>query len=211
MISYDTYQNKIKRVAAVKNFIVRFRALFISLFAALIALAAAFVFTKGIITQDVVLPEKIVYGDDYAQSIQHPKALFSNANYQFARDNRSRQADEVVWTDELPTLAGKYLVRTVTDKTFGKSYGEPKPFEIEALPVEFVVLSDSAVYGELPSKFEFSSVNGDRVVREGAVVDYVNPENEVTAIKGASFRIFDKSGNDVTFCYNVSKIGRAHV
>ncbi len=64
MISYDTYQNKIKRVAAVKNFIVRFRALFISLFAALIALAAAFVFTKGIITQDVVLPEKIVYGDD---------------------------------------------------------------------------------------------------------------------------------------------------
>ena len=77
MISYDTYQNKIKRVAAVKNFIVRFRALFISLFAALIALAAAFVFTKGIITQDVVLPEKIVYGDDYAQSIQHPKALFS--------------------------------------------------------------------------------------------------------------------------------------
>lgn len=204
MISYDTYQNKIKRVAAVKNFIVRFRALFISLFAALIALAAAFVFTKGIITQDVVLPEKIVYGDDYAQSIQRPKALFSNANYEFARDNRSRQAEEVVWTDELPTLAGKYLVRTVTDKTFGKSYGEAKPFEIEALPVEFVVLSDSAVYGELPSKFEFSSVNGDRVVREGAIIDYVNPENEVTAIKGASFRIFDKSGNDVTFCYNVS-------
>lgn len=204
MISYDTYQNKIKRVAAVKNFIVRFRALFISLFAVLIALAAAFVFIKGIITQDVVLPEKIVYGDNYAQNIQRPKALFSNANYQFARDEQSRQAEEVVWTDEIPSLAGRYLVRTVTDKAFGKSYGEPKSFEIEALPVEFVVLSDSAVYGELPSKFEFASVNGDRVVRDGAIVDYVNPENVVTAIKGASFRILDKSGNDVTFCYNVS-------
>ena len=31
MISYDSYQNRIKRVAAIKNFIVRFRLLFIAI------------------------------------------------------------------------------------------------------------------------------------------------------------------------------------
>ena len=142
MISYDTYQNKIKRVAAIKNFIVRFRALFIALFTAIIALVLTFIFIKGMITEDVVLPQGVIYGDDFADEIKAPKALFSDAKYQFKRvkqENNARlnakraadDSDEYEWTYEIPSFAGDYLVRTVTKKTFGISYGSPKKFKIE--------------------------------------------------------------------------------
>lgn len=217
MISYDTYQNKIKRVAAVKNFIVRFRALFITLLAVIIALIAAFIFTKGIITQDIILPDKIVYGDNYSQNIQAPKALFSDAEYQFKRVDKDGETkakarysvaesveEDDGWTYDFPELAGKYLVRTVTNKTFGKSYGEPKQFEIEALQVEFKIGSDSVVYGEMPEQYDLTTINGDALVSDGIIFNYENPALETTKISGASFKILDKNGNDVTYCYKIS-------
>lgn len=213
MISYDTYQNKIKRIAAIKNFIVRFRALFIALFALLLALVTAFIFTKGIITQDIVLPEKIVYGDDYFENIRQPKALFSDVGLEFAvadgtpakMNRRSSQADgNLVWTKEFPTVAGNYFVRTVSQKTFGVSYGAPKEFKIETLPIEFKILSDSAIYGELPENFVCNLINGDRLVKEAARVSYDNPELDSTFISSVSFKVLDKNGNDVSFCYDIT-------
>lgn len=222
MISYDTYQNKIKRVAAVKNFIVRFRALFIALFAVIVALICAFLFTKGMITQDIVLPEKVVYGDGY--SIEKPKALFSSADYQFKAVNENsvkhavkRAAEEQVasegWTYEMPTLAGKYLIRTVSKKTFGLSYGEPKEFTIEAKPAEFIIESDSIVYGGIPDSYTFNLINGDTLLSEGLKFDYANPADDITTIcaNSASFKIVNRKGEDVTFCYDISVPAKENV
>lgn len=219
MISYDTYQNKIKRVASVKNFIVRFRALFIALLALLIAFIVTVIFTKGIITQDVVLPEKIVYGDDYSKNVVLPKALFGGADFEFARVKQSSgiqpvrhsltsdgEEDGYEWFSEYPTLAGKYLVRTVSKTTFGLKYGDPKSFEIEPYAAEFVIESDSVVYGELPENYTFNLLSGDTLVTEGATLDYGDVTLDKTTAFGklSSFRIINAAGNDVTDCYIIS-------
>ena len=221
MISYDKYQNRIKRLAAVKNFIVRFRALFIALFAVLIAASLALMFTKGMITQNIVLPDRIVYGDDYADGIKAPKAFLSGVKYEFKRVNEESSAKSAVkysltegreeqkeeeWTDELPTYAGKYLVRTVTKKITGKSYGTPKEFEIETKPVEFVIKSDSIVYSDMPKDYDFNPVKGDSLDRDSVRFNYEDPAADSTIVwaDAGSFRIYNSKGEDVTFCYNIS-------
>ncbi|MDE7439600.1 MAG: hypothetical protein K2N23_03745 [Clostridia bacterium] len=222
MISYDTYQNKIKRLAAVKNFIVRFRALFIALFAAIIALILTFIFIKGMITQDVILPDRIVYGDNY--EIQAPKALFSDAKYQFKHVKEESKAkssvkravsdgnvDDDEWTDEVPKRAGDYLVRVVTKKTFGVSYGTPKKFKIEKFETKFEINTDSIVYGGTLNKGEytFQLVNGDELEVKGLKFDYEDIELNFTNIcaNSDSFVIKNaKTGEDVTDCYDITSI-----
>ena len=220
MISYDSYQNRIKKVAAVKNFIVRFRALFISLFALLIGLSLALIFAKGMITQKLVLPDRIIYGDNYADSIQPPKAFLSDVDYQFKRIGEPQNtksaakyaltddetAEESEWSYELPTFAGKYLVRMVSNKIFGKSYSEPKEFEIETFATEFIIESDTVVYGEMPENYTFKLTNGDTLIVENVVFDYDKPAENITDIcaNASSFTILNKKGEDVTFCYNIS-------
>ena len=220
MISYDKYQNRIKRIAAVKNFIVRFRALFIALFAVLIAASLALMFTKGMITQSIILPDKIIYGDNYGAEIKPPKAFLSDVEYQFKRvkdENDAKSAAkrsfadgeaevEEEWTDELPTYAGKYLVRMVTNKIFGKSYSNPKEFEIETKPIDFVIKSDSVVYGEMPDNYDFSTVKGDSFDKDAVRFNYENPAADSTVVWADkdSFRIYNGKGEDVTFCYDIS-------
>ena len=223
MISYDTYQNKIKRLAAVKNFIVRFRALFIALFAAIVALVLTFIFTKGMVTQDIILPAKIIYGDDYGIEIQAPKALFSDAKYQFKRVTDNSNAKSSVkravseengvddgWTSDLPTRAGDYLVRIVTNKTFGVSYSEPKPFKIEKFETKFEITADSVVYGGTLNKdqYTFELVNGDRLITTGLELDYIDTDTELDVANicanADTFVIMNKSNEDVTDCYDIT-------
>ena len=226
MISYDKYQNRIKRLAAVKNFIVRFRALFIALFALLIAASLTLMFTKGVITQTIILPDKIIYGDNYATSIEPPKAFLSDVEYQFKSVNEGENSksavkyeiakdteDEDGWTYELPTYAGKYLVRMVSNKIFGKSYSQPKQFEIETYSTQFLINSDSIVYGEMPDSYTFNLVNGDRLIVEGLIFDYENPAADITEIcaNADSFKIVNSKDEDVTFCYNISVPKKAGV
>ena len=151
MISYDIYKNRIKRIAAVKNFIVRFRILFLALLAVILALISAFLATKGIVTDEFVLPQEIVYGDRY--TVQKPKALFSSARIEYAylgaetprsgaRPLAKASDNGYVWTTEQPTRAGRYLARTVTDRAFGRGYGKSVEFEIKPLETQFTIDSN---------------------------------------------------------------------
>ena len=220
MISYDKYQNRIRRIATVKNFIVRFRALFIAFFALLVALSLALIFTKGMITREIVMPDKIIYGDSYGDSILPPKAFLSRTSYQFRQIKDDEDAkssvrfaltdDEVgeedEWTEELPKLAGRYLVRTASNTIFGKKYSDSREFEIETYSTEFIINSDSIVYGETPDSYTIDLVNGDRLIVEGLTFDYENPSSDITDIcaNSDSFKILNAMGEDVTFCYNIS-------
>ena len=219
MISYDKYQNRIKKIAAVKNFIVRFRWPFIALFTILLAGSLALMFTKGMITQDLVLPEGVVYGDNYKSEIKAPKAFLSDVKYQFKRvqeENDTKSAVkysltdsatvEYEWTYDLPTFAGKYLVRTVTNKITGKSYSSPKEFEIATKPIEFVIISDSVYYGEMPASYEFNTVSGDRLDKDSVRFVYEHPAESSSKVKAieSSFRIYNSDGEDVTFCYDIT-------
>lgn len=215
MISYDIYKNRIRKIAAIKNFIVRFRVLFLALLALIIGLISAFLISKGMITGELVLPEEIVYGEKY--EVEPGKALFSATRVEYAYLGRkeqgaqplsaSRTAKEAYsWSGELPKLAGEYLARTVTDKAFGKGYGKPVRFEIQTRPAEFVINSDSVVYGSDPGDYTFPLANGDRLQVEGLSFDFESFETDLTNVcaNAQSFVILNAAGEDVTFCYEIS-------
>ena len=66
MKMYDSYERKIMQVAKVKNFIVKFKALFITLVALFVVLLSGFWSTKGLVTSKPSLPTEIVYGQQYS-------------------------------------------------------------------------------------------------------------------------------------------------
>lgn len=197
MISYDRYKNKIKKLAAVKNFVVRFRALFICAFALIVALITAFLCTKGMITNDFALPVgDIVYGESY--EIQPAKALFSSVGYEFAPEGSEE------WTSAKPEKAGKYQVRTVTDKAFGVGYGKPVSFEIAPRPTEISILQENIVYGSDPENFTCSLVGGDKLEVVGFRFEGVVTDVTTVCANAESVVITNAKGEDVTYCYSLS-------
>ena len=103
MISYDSYQNRIKRVAAIKNFIVRFRLLFIAIAVLIVAVTFTLLGITGIVTKDIVLPENPVYGEAF--TVEEPEALLSGAEYQFRYLGKSRQSETAQKTSVRASLA----------------------------------------------------------------------------------------------------------
>lgn len=225
MISYDSYQNRIKRVAAIKNFIVRFRLLFIAIAVLIVAVTFTLLGITGIVTKDIVLPENPVYGEAF--TFEEPEALLSGAEYQFRYLGKPRQSETAQktsvrasfasdtseksgeWTYETPFLAGRYEVRVVTKSGFGgKKYGTPKQFEIESKPLEFLITADALTYGTAIGKgsYSFPLVNGDTLAVEGVTFLYDDPSLDITGVcaNSESFLILNKNGEDVTFCYDVS-------
>lgn len=197
MINYDKYKNKIAKLAAVKNFVVRFRALFICIFALIIALISAFLITKGMVINDFALSKAdIFYGDSY--EIQPAKALFSSVRYEFAPE------DSEDWSEVQPDKAGKYRVRTVTDKAFGTGYGTPLSFEIAPKPTEISIKQETVVYGDDPSNFTCELVNGDTLSVVGFRFESFASDITNVSANAESVVITNKAGEDVTYCYALS-------
>lgn len=194
MISYDRYKDKIAKLAAVKNFVVRFRALFIAAFALIIALVAAFLATKGIITSDIsLLQADILYGDVY--DLKPAKALFSSVRYEYSPE------DSEDWNAEKPDKAGKYRVRTVTSRAFGVGYGKPLSFEIAPRPTEIAIAQNSVVYGDDPNNFTCTLVNGDKLSVVGFRFDSFATDITSVCANADSVVITNAAGEDVTYCY----------
>lgn len=201
MLTYDLYKNRIKRLVAIKQLIVKFRLWIIIALSLLAAALAAFLATKGMITANVVvLTSEIHYGDEYR--LQEAKSLFSSTSLEY-----SAVGDED-WTTNKPTHAGKYAVRAVAKGSFGKRYGTAVEFEILPKDTTFAVRDESVVYGDSPKQIEFPLLDGDALVTDGLRYDYADyaaTETEVT-VQTDSIRIVDKKGVDVTGCYAVTPI-----
>ncbi|MDE7296191.1 MAG: hypothetical protein K2N84_02885 [Clostridia bacterium] len=197
MISYDRYKDKIAKLAAVKNFVVRFRALFIVAFALITALVTAFLATKGIVTSDIsILQADILYGDTY--EIKPAKALFSSVRYEYAHE------DSEDWSAEKPDKAGKYRVRTVTSKAFGVGYGKTLSFEIAPRPTEIAIAQSSIVYGDDPNNFTCTLVNGDKLSVVGFRFDSFATDISNVCANADSVVITNRAGENVTYCYSLS-------
>ncbi len=197
MISYDSYKNRIEKVAKVKAFVVRFKFLIIGVLAVLIAGVTALLATKGMVTVAMSLPAQITYGDDYAPT--EASAFLSSVSYEYAL----KGTDE--WTEDKPLKVGKYLARTVTNQAFGKGYGDPVEFEITKKDAVLSINSDSVTYGNDPDCTLDGIVSkyGDRIVNVNGA--YGMPEkdgNFTIKYKTGKLTITDADGNDSSDCYS---------
>lgn len=174
-VSYDSYKNRIEKLAKFKNFVVKFKFLIIGVLAVIIGGISALLATKGMITADMTLSgDTFTYGQSYSPA--GATAFLSDVNYEYALQG----TDE--WTDKKPVKVGKYSVRAVTDKVIGNGYGKIVNFEI--LPAEITFAFNNSgeatlVYGSDPAKSDYGFTGlvpayGDSV--KGAVFDYDYPE-----------------------------------
>lgn len=203
MISYDNYLNRIQKLAKFKNFVHKFRFLFIGLFALIIAATTGLLVAKGTVTTAMTLPAQITFGESYSPT--PASAFLSSVSYEYSLEGSGE------WSTEKPVKAGKYLARTVTKKTVGYAYSEPVRFEIIPRDAVFSIGSDSVIYGEVPEKCTLSElVYGQRLVTEELRFDYasyVDKKTQVDVVE-STVKITDASGEDFTSCYNITFIGK---
>ncbi len=204
-VSYDSYKNRIEKLAKVKAFIVRFKFLIIGVLAVLIAGIASLLATKGMITSAMVLPTQITYGEAYYPD--GASAFLSDVTYEYCEQGTDG------WTDKKPIKAGKYLARTVTNKAVGKGYGDPVAYEILPKEIEFVFKNnetDGLVYGSAPDRSDYEVTGliteyGDRIGGVDFKYDYddANSKTGVTVNEGA-VKIENSIVGDCSGCYTYS-------
>ena len=199
IISYDNYLNRIQKIAKFKNFVHKFRFLIAGIFALIIAGTTGLLIAKGTVTTAMTLPAQIIYGEDYSPT--PASAFLSSVSYEY----RLEEGGE--WSNKKPIKAGKYLARTVTQKTIGKGYGNPVHFEIVPLDVNFTIGSTSVVYGGVPANCKISkTVYGQRLAENLLVFEYESYTAKKTNVfvDQNSVKITDSTGEDYTSCYNIN-------
>lgn len=202
MISYDGYKNRIEKVAKAKAFIFKYKFLFIGMLAILIGGITALLVMKGTVTSAFVLPEQVIYGDEYSPS--DASAFLSGVDYEYTLQDKEE------WTAEKPVKVGKYFVRTVTNRAIGKGYGEPVAFEIlkKEASLTFNENETSLIYGDSPEiTLEGLVSDYDRIRSADCDFEYDTDDwtVKVSAASG-SVRIVDKNGEDSSYCYSYTGI-----
>ena len=201
MKMYDSYERKIMQVAKVKNFVVKFKALFITLVALFVVLLTGFWSTKGLVTDKPSLPTEIVYGQQYSPT--ESSALFSSTYYEYSVEG----SDE--WTTEQPTLPGKYVLRTVTEKSFNRTgYSNYINFEIKPKPVEINIIDPTVEYGKYPTKFVYDLLDGHDIDVSLFTFTFEDYSKEATyvSVNADSVVVTNENNEDITSCYEIIPI-----
>ncbi len=196
MISYDQYENKIKKVAKFRSVIKRFKFLFIAIFALIIAAIATLLGLKGSFSGEIKIVSS-VYGESYSDP-EGVSAFMSSVSYEYAR------AGSEEWSAQKPVKAGKYNVRAVSDKTIGKGYGKIASFEIAPLEVSFSIGSDSVEYGGVPDSVSIDLLTGDSLDKNALLFVYDDYVSERTGVDldETSIKIMN-GADDRSSCYTV--------
>ena len=197
MISYDQYENKIKKYAKFRGVMNRFKFLFIALFALIAGAVATLLALMGSFSGEIKMIDTVMYGEGY-EDPEGVTAFLSSVSYEYAREG----SDE--WSSEKPVKAGKYSVRAVSKKAIGKGYGKTASFEITKRAVEFSILSNSVRYGDVPEDIALQLLEGDRLDKSALLFtyeDYTAERTNVDLIE-SSVKILNGT-DDRSDCYTI--------
>lgn len=193
---YEQYAKKIRRLARVRDNILRYKILILCCFAAILAVWAGFLITKGNITQPITGRDRYLYGDDLSFDA---KALFSDVTYEYNVGGE--------WAEQPPVIPGEYQVRAVSSRSFGrKNYTEPFTFVIDKKDLKITLADRSVEWLELPSLKAVGLANGDSFEGAYAVMDMSGIGEKMADVDVSGVVIRNADGEDVTFVYNVSSV-----
>ena len=193
-LRYDRFVSFAKKLAAIKNFIVRNRIVLIASAAGVTVATATLVGTKGIVSVDAsTVSSTYSYGEvpDFKAS-----AFMSGARVEYAHQG---QED---WSPIAPTHAGSYQARAVGDGSFGTTYGDVIPFVIMPKPVTLAFTKDSFVYGDLPSAAIADLIPGDYLDEYSCSFSSFLEERPNVTLENAAIK--NAEGIDVTNDYDIT-------
>lgn len=196
------YASKIKKL----NLLYKFRFVLAGAGALIIATTTTLLGVKGKVGETALDKTTYTYGETINVT---SSALMAKYSVEYSLKSK----DE--WTTSQPTRPGEYKARAVSKSGFGKTkYGKEQYFAIVPADLRLNIQSSSIIYGEDPA-LDLSDAKAKQVsVNEvsftyGQKFDEVNPFgvdktfSEDVALAKEKVRIADKSGVDVTDCFNV--------
>ncbi len=195
-MQYNSYREKIKRIAA---FLAKLYARLVIIIIATVAVLAAVtsvVAAKGAIISSGECPLQIYYGDALEYKAN---AFLGKVRYEY------RAVGTEAWSESAPRDIGTYVVRAVSDSSFGNPrYGKEKQFDI--VPRELVLSAegDSMIYGDKPTVEADDLLDGDTVLCSFELTDPRAEHTEVW-VDRESVKIENELGEDVTNNYTVTQ------
>ena len=196
------YASKIKKL----NLLYKFRFVLAGAGALIIATTTTLLGVKGKVGETALDKTTYTYGETINVT---SSALMAKYSVEYSVKSK----DE--WTTSQPTRPGEYKARAVSKSGFGKTkYGKEQYFTIVPADLRLNIQSSSIIYGEDPA-LDLSDAKAKQVsVNEvsftyGQKFDEVNPFgvdktfSEDVALAKEKVRIADKSGVDVTDCFNI--------
>jgi len=193
---YERYAEKIKKFAAVRDKILKFKFLIIGVLVANFVLTVCFLATQGMMLGGIRGDTEYTYGND----------VKFNATALFAlRPTMEYSADGEKWEKEAPVMPGEYKVRAVTHRLFViPQRSKPVDFVINKKDLILTLEDTELEWRELPTVRTSGLVRGD-------VLSSVNVDVDNTGIGEANADIVEntasvtsKDGNDVTSAYNIT-------
>ena len=191
---YQPYEEKIRKIAHVRDVIHKFRFLIIGVVALITGLIITFLSVQGSILKDVTMKSSYVYGESFSP--------YATA---FMRDVQYEYCEYDTWTDEKPVMPGRYRVRVKSKNGFGMNrYGKEVEFRIQPAPLT-IGIERKIIYGETPELSITGFVGEDRLDEEKLEFEfggYFDEQPTVTIAKN-SFIIVDANHKIVTGAYSV--------
>lgn len=188
---YQPYEQKIRKLAAIKAKILKYKYLILAGFLLIVACISTLLCLKGTIRKDIRLKEEYTYGDTIEC---RAKAFLSNVTVEYYLDGERV---------EKPKYPGEYEARAVAKGAFGgQKKGKLHTFTIQPKKVTASIAS-SITYGEMPEITTKDMVFGDTLQIDSAYVRFDNilgAKPQMT-IGQKAVKACTAFGNDVTFCY----------
>ncbi|MBQ7789017.1 MAG: hypothetical protein IJ398_05125 [Clostridia bacterium] len=195
---YKEYENRIGKVIGFLKKLWDFRILIISVLSGILLLTTAFLATKGILYGESGLPEKIEYGQEYDFSAS---ALFSDVRYEYSKKGTNE------WSEKKPTQVGEYLVRAVSNGSFGEKEGEEFSFLIVPKKITVTIKDEAVRYGDMPS-VQAALAYSDTVECDSFTYKDITQQKTTASPIKEKIRILSKDGKDVTASYEISTQGK---
>lgn len=190
---YEQYALKIKKYADIRDAILKFKILILSVLSVILVATAGFLAVNGMITEQVSGREEYVFGETPKFSA---KALFSPLSFEYSADGEN-------WSADVPDMPGEYYVRAVSERSFGfKGHSNAYAFTILKKDVTLNIADDKVQWRMLPS-VEAEGLLSAHSLAE-AQTELENGEIGVTEARVLTdtVKIVNGDGKDVTDGYN---------
>lgn len=194
---YERYADKIKRIAAVRDIILRFKFLIIGVLVANFILTVCFLATQGMILGGIKGETEYTYGNDVEF---RATALFSlRPSMEYSSDGGE------TWEKEAPVMPGEYKVCAKTHRMFViPQRSESVDFVISKKNLVLTLKDNEVEWREIPSVNTDGLVRGDALSSVEVVVDSTAIGEATADIMESTACITSPDGNDVTGAYNIT-------
>ena len=189
---YEQYEEKIRKIAQIRDKIYKFRFLILGILAFVLAVTFTLIGCKGKITKDLQLNDSYFYGESIRPKA---KSFLSKPFYEYN--------DGTGWKEGVPTVPGEYEIRAVAKKGFGGyAYGETQEITLQKKPL-LLSFEKRVTYGNDPTLLADGLVYED-CIDQGVRVTFEGFSNTPTVkLQENSLRILNGEGKIVTSYYRL--------